>query len=245
MLKNLLLLLFVGSFFEIKAQFTINEIQSMELGEKFADVEQLLNTKFGGNIESFEGNVQNLYKIESPVKDSSWILKKHLPYFDRLGDCQYVFKFVNDALVGVDIRFQFIAIDSKKENFEILLRSIDSLFSNEKGFFPLKSAAGSEAFNIDAMVNRVKTNCDAEAANGEYGKQSAVLGTKAWEVHKRVNNIPRHKLMTLQVYTAAMRSEAYSGCMAIVELTVSNEEFIGLYNKMSEMKIKYESLSDE
>lgn len=227
------------------AQFSLEEIKTMELGKKFADIEDSIADKLAGNVSVFKGNLQNTYKIESPVTDSIWIIKKDRPVFDKYGDCKYTFKFANEVLIGIDIRFQFIALQSDREQFEELLTTMLADFAADKDFVSLRTASGESAMDLNNIIAQIKTKCNSEAENENYSRKPTLLGSQAWELHKRVNNIPRHKLVTLQVHTAPLSGEYYSGCTAIVELSISNEQFINLYNQVGQTKIQYELLDNE
>lgn len=226
-----------------KAQFTLDDIKSFELGQRFSEAQSFLGDKFGDNISVYKGNIEDIYKIELPKKDTLWVVKKNRPEFDGYGDCQYSFMFAKNILVGIDVRFEFLATEGGKENFAKLLEIINADFSEDKDFH-LISTSG-EDLQIDKIINDVNNNCDVKEANETYFKQSAVLGTKAWEIHKRVDNVPRHKFLSLQVYKIAINSTPYTGCVAVIELTISNEAFIGLYNQVSGMKIQYKELPGE
>lgn len=227
------------------AQFSMEEVKTMELGKNFADIEDSIANRLLGNVSVFKGNLQSTYKIESPVTDSIWIIKKDRPVFDKYGDCKYTFKFANEVLIGIDIRFQFIALQSDREQFEELLRTMIADFTADKDFVPLKTTSGDAEMDLDKIITQIKTRCNSEAENENYSRKPTLLGSQAWELHKRVNNVPRHKLVTLQVHTAPMSGDYYSGCTAIVELSISNEQFINLYNQVSQTKIQYNLLDNE
>lgn len=226
------------------AQLSMEDIKTLELGKSFDAVEEWLANQLGDNISSFKGNVEHVYKIESPVVDSVWVIKKHRPAFDSYGDCKYIFKFASEKLIGVDIRFQFIGLDSERDRFEALLKTMMNNFSADKDFMPLKTADEGAA-DLEKIVAHVRNSCPSEAENENFSRKPSLLLTRAWEVHKRVHNDPRHKLLTLQVHTAPVTGQYYSGCTAIVELSVSNEQFINIYNQISQSRIQYELLEDE
>lgn len=243
-MKQLILAFFlVFCVVGVQAQFTLDEIKSLELGQKFTDAEQIVRTKLGANISTFEGDTLDTYKIESPESDSIWIVKTEQPTFDVYGTCRYSFKFAKNVLIAVEIRFEFLANDEDKENFAQTLRSIDSNFSGDGDLHLLKTAG--EDLNIDKIINQVNNSCDTKEDNEAYLKQSAFMGMKAWEIHKRVNNVPRHKFLTLQVQKTVMNTPPYAGCVSVVEMTICNEEFIELYNMLNEMKIKYQAVAEE
>lgn len=229
-------------FLELRAQFTLDEMKSIELGKKFTDIERVISDRLG-NVSVFEGDTLNTFKIESPESDSVWLVKKARPTLDGYGNCRYSFKFAKDVLVGIDIRFEFLANEEDKEQFAQLLKQISSAFSDDQDFHPLKSAG--DELDIDKIMEEVNTNCDSNDDNAAYAKQVGFLGMKAWEVHKRVNNIPRHKFLTLQVQKTTIDTLPYTGCVAVIEVTITNEALIDLYNIISTMKIQYEQLSPE
>lgn len=238
-----LTLLVIFCLFTAKGQFTLEEIKVLELGQKFFDAKQILTDKFGNNISVHKGNAYDTYKIEAPKKDSLWVLKQDRSAFDIYGDCQYSFKFAKDVLIGVDIRFEFLATNEGKENFAKLLNEINANFSKDQDLHSINTSG--ENLDTEKIIADVNNRCDAKQVNEEYFKQSAMMGMKAWEIHKRVNDIPKNKFLSLQLYKSSMSSVPYSGCVAVIELTISNEAFIGLYNQVSGMKIKYEPLSDD
>ena len=229
---------------ETKAQLSVEDIKLLELGQKFEDAMEAISGKFDDNVTVYQGETHDTYRIIAPQTDSSWITKKNRVLFDTYGDARITFQFAKEALIAVEIRFEFTAEEHQKESFEQTLRSIVSGFSRDGDFFALKNPPGQE-FNINKIVQEVKTNCSSKTDNEAYQKQSAFMGTTAWEVHKRVNNIPRHKLVTLQVYKTAMTAFPYSGCVAVAELIVSNENFINLYNSLNAAKIQYEEMEIE
>lgn len=243
-MKVLSTVILVICFLQTKAQLTVEELKTLELGQKFEAVQPILAEKFEENIAIFQGDKHDTYRMASPLTDSLWILKKDRPAFDVYGDSRITFQFANEVLIAVEIRFEFMATPADKEKFERTLTSLVSGFTNDRDFFVLENPAGQE-FNIDAIVQQVKTNCDSKNENEAYRNQSAFMATAAWEVHKRVNNIPRHKLLTLQAYKTAITSMAYTGCVSVIELIVSNEAFFGLYNTINAARVQYEEIDLE
>lgn len=230
-------------FFQAKGQLTIEELKTLELGQPFDVTEPALFEKFSENISVYKGDRQNTYKIVAPYADSLWIYKKDGVTFDAYGEAKLSFQFANHVLIAVEVRFEFTAETRQKERFEQTLKALITGFTEDKDFFALQNPTGQE-FKVDNIIQDIKSNCSTKEENEEYPKQSAFLGTAAWEIHKRVDNIPRHKLLTLQAYKTGITSYPYSGCIAVIELVVSNEAFFNLYNNVNAAKIKYEEIEE-
>ncbi len=243
-MRILCIVFFCTAIFQVRAQVTVADIKVLELGQKFEDAAEAIAEKFDNNVTLYQGDAHDTYRIVSPEADSAWITKKNRAIFDAYGGARITYQFAEEVLIAVEIRFEFTAEEEQKESFERTLRSIVSGFTGDKDFFALKNPPGQE-FDIDKIVQEVMTNCSSKAENEAYQKQSVFMGTAAWEVHKRVNNIPRHKLVTLQAFKTAMTSYPYSGCVAVLELVVSNENFISLYNTINAAKIQYEEVELE
>lgn len=232
---------FFAGFFQAKAQLTVADIKVLELGLTFEDAAEAIAEKFDNNITLYQGNAHDTYRIVAPEADSAFITKKNKAIFDAFGGARITYQFAQNVLIAVEIRFEFTAAEKQKESFEQTLRSIVAGFAAGKDFFALKNPPGQE-FDIDKITQEVISNCSSKADNEAYQKQSGFMGTAAWEVHKRVNNIPRHKLVTLQAFKTAMTSYPYAGCVAVLELVVSNEHYINLYNTINTAKIQYEEI---
>lgn len=44
-----------------KAQFTLDDIKSFELGQRFSEAQSFLGDKFGDNISVYKGNIEDIY----------------------------------------------------------------------------------------------------------------------------------------------------------------------------------------
>ncbi len=240
-MRIILIAVFCACFCNATAQLTVADIKALELGQTFEDMAEPVAAQFNNNITFYEGNAHDAYRIVCPEADSSFITKKNRAIFDTYGGAKVTYQFAEGRLIAVEIRFEFTAEQEEKERFAHTLQSMVNDFAADADFIAWRNPQG-EAFDTGKIIQEVKTGCDRAADNARYQEQKGMLGAAAWEVHKRVNNIPRHKWVTLQVFKTFATSYAYSGCVTVAELVVTNEHFINLYNTIQSVKIAYEEM---